>query len=278
MRCIRLKLEYEGTRFHGWQVQPGVRSVQETLEQVFFRITGQPVRVIAAGRTDAGVHARGQVAHLFTDSRLEARELLLAMNSLLPEDVAVKSVEDAPQTFHARKSALEKRYEYWIWNDRLPSVFSRRFAWHIKVPLDRDAMRAAARILPGTRDFSSFQASGSPEGCNPVRTIHRVDIQNPGHGILRIVVEGVSFLRHMVRILVGTLTDVGRGKMSAAEMETVLLACDRRVAGRTAPAKGLFLMWVRYPSEEEKRGGREETPEDEELFFLHGIDKITITG
>jgi tRNA pseudouridine38-40 synthase len=270
MRCIRLHLEYEGTRYHGWQVQPGVRSVQGTLEQVFSRISGRHVRIIAAGRTDAGVHARGQVAHFFTDSRLEVRELLMAMNSLLPEDIAVTSVEEAPPTFHARKSALEKRYEYWIWNDRLPSVFSRRFAWHVKPPLDPDAMRAAARFIQGTRDFTSFQASGSPEGCNPVRTIHRVEIQAPCTGSLCIIVEGVSFLRHMVRILVGTLADVGQGKVGVAEMEAILQARDRRAAGRTAPAKGLFLIWVRYPEGASGDGER--------VFLPDGIDKNTITG
>jgi tRNA pseudouridine38-40 synthase len=247
MRCIRLDVAYEGTRFHGWQFQPGLRSVQGTLEDTFARITGESVRFVAAGRTDAGVHARGQVAHLFTGSRLDARTLLQAMNALLPPDVVVKAVRDAPPTFHARKSALEKRYEYWIRNDRLPCVFSRRFVWHFKAPLDPEAMRAAARMIPGTRDFSSFQASGGPVGIDPVRTVHRVDVGTPSPGILQIVVEGVSFLRHMVRILVGTLVDVGRGRLPAPEVEAVLDARDRRAAGRTAPARGLFLMRVRYP-------------------------------
>jgi len=246
---MRLDLDYEGTRFHGWQVQPGVRTVQGTLEEVFLRVTGETVRMVAAGRTDAGVHARGQVAHVLTDSRLDERALLMAMNSLLPPDVVVKTLRDALPTFHARKCALEKRYEYWIWNDPLPSVFGRRFAWHIKGPLDVDAMRAAAQVLPGTRDFSSFQASGSPEGCNPVRTVRCVEVRTPAAGTLHIVVEGVSFLRHMVRILVGTLVEVGRGRMVVPDMEAVLQARDRRVAGRTAPAAGLFLMKVCYPEE-----------------------------
>jgi len=247
MRCIRLDLEYEGTRFHGWQFQPGLRSVQGTLEQTFSRITEEKVRFVAAGRTDAGVHARGQVAHLLTDSGLDARALLLAMNSLLPPDLVVKALRDAPSTFHARKCALQKRYEYWIRNERLPSVFSRRFSWHWKTPLDVDAMRAAAQTVAGTRDFSSFQASGSPEGTDPVRTVHRVDVLTPSAGTLQIVVEGVSFLRHMVRILVGTLVDVGRGRLSVPAMEAVILARDRRAAGRTAPARGLFLERVLYP-------------------------------
>jgi len=255
MRSIRLDLEYEGSRFHGWQLQPGVCSVQETLEDAFFRITRQRVRIVAAGRTDAGVHALGQVAHLRTDCAIQARQLLMAMNSLLPEDVVVKVVSDVPAGFDARKSALEKRYEYWIWNHRVPSVFSRRFAWHVKAPLHRESMCAAAAFLTGTRDFSSFRASGCSEECNPVRIIHRVEVDSPAEGMVRIVAEGVSFLRHMVRIMVGTLVEVGLGKRGAEEMAGILEARDRRAAGRTAPAKGLFLVWVRYPGEEARTSG-----------------------
>jgi tRNA pseudouridine38-40 synthase len=246
-RCIRLDLEYEGTRYHGWQVQPDVDTVQQRLEETILRITGQAVRIIGAGRTDAGVHAQGQVAHFHTDIRLEAGALRMAMNSLLPGDIAVKAVTDMPDTFHARKSAVGKRYEYWIWNDRIHSVFSRRFAWHLKAPLDVDAMCEATRSFPGRRDFTSFQATGSPAGCNPVRTIHRVELERVIPGLLRVVVEGESFLRHMVRILVGTLSEVGAGRMRVTDMDRILNARDRRDAGRTAPAKGLFMKWVRYP-------------------------------
>jgi tRNA pseudouridine38-40 synthase len=273
MRCIRLDLEYEGTHYHGWQVQPGVVTVQEVLEQTIFRITGQRVRMVAAGRTDAGVHALGQVAHFRTDARLDSREILLAMNSLLPPDIAVKCVSDMPQTFHARKDAAEKRYEYWIWNGRTPSVFSRGFTWHLKVPLNVGAMRVASQMIPGTRNFSSFQAAGSPEGCSPVRAVTRVEIERFSPGTLRIVVEGQSFLRHMVRILVGTLVDVGVGRRKVEDMGKILMACDRKLAGRTAPARGLFLKWVRYP--ELLRGGIQDGADD---YFLPGVDRESMTG
>ena len=263
MRCIRLDLEYEGTAYHGWQIQPEAPTIQQQLERALLRITRQCVRVIGAGRTDAGVHALGQVAHFHTDSGLEPERLKMALNSLLPGDIAVKDVSEMSGAFHARKSALNKRYEYWIWNGRTASVFSKRFAWHVVKPLDIDRMRQAAGEVVGTHDFSSLQATGSPPGLKPVRTVQKLLVECRGRSLVRIAVEADGFLRHMVRILTGTLVEVGLGRRCPQDMETIVLARDRRAAGRTSPGKGLFLRWVRYPAEfqapqrgeEEKMGG-----------------------
>lgn len=247
MRCVFVELEYEGTEYHGWQVQPNAVTVQQVLEEVIQRILGERVRIVAAGRTDAGVHAMGQVAHFLTRGTMGRQPFLFAMNSLLPDDIVVRRVGDASPGFHARRSALKKRYEYWIWNRRIPAVFSRRFAWHIKRPLDVEAMELAARNIPGVRDFSSFQASGCNGGDRPVRYVSLVEIDHFPDGYVRIAVEANAFLRHMVRILVGTLVEVGLGRFRGEQVQGILRAKDRRVAGRTAPAKGLFLKWVQYP-------------------------------
>jgi tRNA pseudouridine38-40 synthase len=249
MRRICLDLEYEGTRYHGWQVQTNAVTVQAVLEEALFRILEERTRVIGAGRTDAGVHAWGQVAHFNTDKAIENQALLRAMNSLLPADIAVRAVTEPSPAFHARRSALKKRYEYWVRNDSLPSVFSRRFEWHLKRPLDIEGMRRAAVCLVGRHDFSSFQASGSRAGTDPVRNLGLLDIESCGDGRVRFAVEGDSFLRHMVRILVGTLVEVGLGRIREQEVCEILAARDRQRAGATAPAQGLFLKWVRYPAD-----------------------------
>lgn len=247
MRRICLDLEYEGTRYHGWQVQPNAITIQQVLEETLTRILGERIRIVGAGRTDAGVHAWSQIAHFSTERLLECRSLLMAMNSLLPEDIVVRMVEEVPSAFHARKSALKKRYEYWIQNDRFASVFSRRFAWHIKKPLDVDSMRKAARHFMGTHEFSSFQASGGEAGDRPVRMVSLVELDLFPERYMRFSVEANGFLRHMVRILVGTLAEVGTGRIHEQRIPEILLSRDRRQAGRTAPAKGLFLKWVQYP-------------------------------
>jgi len=247
MRRICLEIEYEGTRYHGWQAQKQALTVQQVLEENLFRILGERIRVLGAGRTDAGVHARGQVAHFNTHSAMACGCLQKAMNSVLPEDVVIRVVEDVPPGFHARRSARKKGYEYWIWNHVSSSVFSRRYEWHIKRPLDIESMARAAQCFPGVHDFSSFQAAGSRPGTDPVRNLSLVGVERAAGGRVRILVEGESFLRHMVRIMVGTLVEVGLGKRGEGEVLRILTARDRRRAGITAPAKGLFLAWVQYP-------------------------------
>jgi tRNA pseudouridine38-40 synthase len=247
MRNIRLDLEYDGTAYHGWQVQPDVSTIQQELEEVLCQILGERVRVVGAGRTDTGVHALGQVGHFRTESRLEVQALLRGMNSLLPDDIVVKAVQEAPSDFHARKSALMKRYEYWILNDPTPSAFHHRFLWHVRVALDQLEMQRAAQHLVGEHDFASFQASGGEPGRDTTRDLRLLEIREVQGGLIRIAAEGRAFLRGMVRILVGTLVDVGRGRLPEQAVRDILLAKDRRAAGRTAPGKGLFLNWVRYP-------------------------------
>ncbi len=247
MRRICLFLEYDGTHYHGWQIQPEDVTIQAVLEGALSRILGENVRVIGAGRTDAGVHALGQAAHFLTASDLDVSALFKAVNSLLPHDIVAKTVLEVPETFHARRSVLKKRYEYWIRNDPLRSVFSERFEWHFKIPLDLTRMQQAARHLVGEHDFSSFQASGCEAGINPIRTITLLKVERLAEKQIRVSVEGPSFLRYMVRNIVGTLVEVGSGRIDDQSICRILEARDRRKAGRTAPAKGLFLKWIEYP-------------------------------
>ncbi len=247
MRTLRLDLEYDGTDYHGWQVQPNAPTIQQTLEEALRSILAEPVRLTGAGRTDAGVHALGQVAHLWTGSDREVGALLRGLNSLVPEDIVVRSVRDMPSEFHARKSALCKRYEYWILNDPSPSAFHQRYCWHLRYGLNLERMRRAASALVGEHDFASFQASGGDPGRHTVRRLYLLEIREMGNGLIRIAAEGNAFLRSMVRNLAGTLADVGRGRIPEDAVPGILAARDRRAAGRTAPGKGLFLNWVRYP-------------------------------
>jgi len=250
MRKLRVDLEYEGTRYHGWQYQSGVITIQQVLEEALGRILGEACRVMAAGRTDAGVHAFGQVCHLVTAHTLDVGSLHRALNSLLPEDIVVKAVREVPETFHARRSALAKRYEYWILNDPVPSALHQRFCWHVRTPLDTGSMKGAARSLVGEHDFSSFQASGCDSAGDPVREVGLIQVEMVHGRFIRIAVEARSFLRHMVRNIVGTLVEVGLGRLSEGAVARILEARDRKLAGRTAPAKGLFLQWIRYEMKE----------------------------
>ncbi len=247
MRALRLALEYGGTNYPGERVQPSAPTVQETLEEALHPILGERVRVTGAGRTDAGVHALGQVGHLRTESDREVGALFRGANSLLPEDIVVKAVRETSPEFHARKSALLKRYEYWILNDPARSAFHHRYLWHVRVGLDPQKMQRAAECLLGEHDFASFQASGGEPGRQTVRHLRILEIREFRDGLIRIAAEGNAFLRGMVRILAGTLVDVGRGRIPEGAVSGILAARDRTAAGRTAPGKGLFLNWVRYP-------------------------------
>jgi len=246
MRRLRLDLEYEGTRYHGWQIQPNAPTIQECVERALRIVLNEPCRVVGAGRTDAGVHALGQVAHFETDRPIPASALLRALNSLLPADIAVREVREVPETFHARKSAVRKRYVYWILNDPRRSALWDRFCWHVPAPVDLSAMKAAAAFLTGRHDFSSFRASGCESGDNPVREIELLRVEPMEGSFVRISVEAASFLRHMVRNMVGTLVEVGLGRIGVNDVPGILEARDRRRGGRTAPGRGLFLEWVCY--------------------------------
>ena len=244
MRNIKLTIEYDGTGYHGWQVQPEVRTIQGTIEGKLAQITGEQVRLIASSRTDTGVHALGQVANFKTHSLLDARSFLKALNSLLPEDIRVKDVEEVDETFHARFSAKGKIYEYRILNGELPSPFHRHFSWFVPGRLDLARMREAAMKLVGRHDCSSFCSAGSMH-ATPVRDIHEVKVGRR-RGFVVIRIEANAFLRQMVRNIVGTLVEVGRGKMTPCQFGGILEARDRRATGIAAPAHGLFLVRVKY--------------------------------
>lgn len=245
MRRLKLVLEYDGSHYRGWQVQESEPTIQGILEQTLTKIIGEPVRVHGAGRTDAKVHALGQVASFSTASALGVSTFLRALNSLLPRDVVVHEAQEMSQDFHARYSAQEKTYAYRILNRPVRSPLRWHYVWHVSRPLDVPRMAAAAASLLGTHDFSSFRAAGS-EVTNSERTITALTLAREDDEIvLRCTANG--FLRHMVRNIVGTLVEVGHGRRSPAEVRQILEARDRRLAGMTAPPQGLYLVKVVYP-------------------------------
>jgi len=244
---FRLTLEYDGRAFEGWQVQPeGRRTVQGVLEAAVAQVTGGAgLRLTGAGRTDAGVHAEGQVAGLRVETTLSAARLGRALNGVLPEDVAVRACEAAPEEFHARYHARGKHYRYAVWNGPSRSPLrAARFHW-VAAALDTAAMAEAAGHLVGRHDFASFQAAGS-DVASSVRELSRLAVSGEPRGEIHLDVEGEGFLRHMVRILAGTLLEVGLGRTAVADVEEILAARDRSRAGVTAPAHGLTLVRVSY--------------------------------
>ncbi|UCE86477.1 MAG: tRNA pseudouridine(38-40) synthase TruA [Deltaproteobacteria bacterium] len=247
MQTFKLILEYDGTDFAGWQSQAaGRRTVQGVLEAAIARVCGaRRIRLVGAGRTDAGVHAEGQVASVSLATRLLPEELARALNAVLPDDLAVVGLMAMPGAFHARRDAVSKLYRYRIWNGARRSALRARTAYAVPVPLDVAAMREAARALEGTHDFAGFQSTGS-SATTTVRTLLRLDVCGAPGDEIAIEVEGTGFLRHMVRALVGTLLEVGSGKRPAESMSVLLAARDRGQAGPTAPARGLTLVRVDY--------------------------------
>jgi tRNA pseudouridine38-40 synthase len=237
-------LEYDGREFEGWQVQAGShRTVQGVLLQALEQVTGRPARVTGAGRTDAGVHAEGQVASVRVETGLEPGALERALNGVLPRDVAIVSLARAPDGFDARRCARSKLYRYRVWNAPSRSPLRAWRSLFVPRPLDLEAMRRAGRSLVGEHDFSSFRAAGSAVQSS-VRTLTRLEILGEPGGEILLEFEGDGFLRHMVRNLVGTLLEVGRGRREAASMPRLLAALDRTQAGPTAPAHGLYLVRV----------------------------------
>jgi tRNA pseudouridine38-40 synthase len=245
MRNIRLLLEYDGTAYHGWQRQKNALTIQEVLETALAKLTGEAVRVHGSGRTDAGVHARGQVANFNTSGHIPLKAFYAGLNSLLPRDLAVLEAAEAPLDFHARKSARAKIYEYRILNRRKPSPLNRRYAWVVREVLDVEAMAEAAAMLLGEHDFSAFRASGGAPG-HAVRVVSAAALHQEEAGRLRFSITANGFLRGMVRSLVGTMVEIGLGKRPPGDLAGLLKSGDRAGAGATAPAQGLFLVEVIY--------------------------------
>ena len=242
---IALGLEYDGSRFHGFERQPGRRTVQGTVEEALARVAASPVRVVCAGRTDAGVHATGQVVHFDTAASRPVHAWVRGTNTYLPPDVTAPWARIVDGGFHARFLALQRRYRYVIVNrSTRPALLAGRAAWEYR-PLDARLMRLAARHLAGEHDFSSFRAAGC-QARHPVRRVHRIEVVRAGDRIV-IDVHANAFLQHMVRNIAGTLVAVGAGERDPEWVASVLAARDRRAAGVTAAPGGLYLVGVDYP-------------------------------
>ena len=244
MRTIKLVVAYDGSAYHGFQKQKNVQTVQNVLEEVLTMLCGEPVVTAGSGRTDAGVHALAQTVTFTTNGRIPCANLVRAAASLLPEDIVVVSAEEMPEGFHARFSAQWKTYHYKLLVNEHVNPFMVRYAWQLRQQLNLKAMNEAAELLLGTHDFSAFRSSGSVD-TSPIKTIYAAKWQQQGEEIL-FRISGDGFLYHMARILVGTLLEVGLGRRPAESLPALFDARCRALAGETAPAKGLWLMEVRY--------------------------------
>ncbi len=248
MRCIRLTLAYDGSNFLGWQRQAYGRTVQGVIEAAVEKISGKRSRVLASGRTDAGVHALGQVAAFRTESTLTAETWRKALNAVLPHDIVVLAAEDVPLSFHPIRDARRKRYCYLLDDGAVRPVILRQFVWHYPRPLNVDLMRTASKLLTGQHDFVAFETSGAPRKTT-VRTIFELSVRRIERhmpSVIAIEIEADGFLYNMVRNIVGSLVEIGRGARSVAWLAEVLASRDRRLAGPTAPPQGLFLVSVTY--------------------------------
>jgi tRNA pseudouridine38-40 synthase len=245
-RNFKLVIEYDGTGYRGWQRQKSVPTVQGMIEAAIAKMTGKLVTLHGSGRTDAGVHARNQVANFLVDTELTSETFRKGLNSLTPEDIVIKDCQVVPESFHAQFDATSKVYQYVLLNSPTPAAISRQYAWHVRKPLDLRAVEIAMDALRGTHDFAAFEGVGSPR-AHTVRTVMAAAILAQGRtGKLVFTIEADGFLRCMVRNIVGTLVDVGAGKTSPVQFSQILASRDRKRAGATAPPHGLFLMEVKY--------------------------------
>jgi tRNA pseudouridine38-40 synthase len=245
IRNFKLTIEYDGSAYHGWQRQKGARTIQAAIERALTAMTRQPVTLVGAGRTDAGVHAIGQVANFKCHTALTADIFQNGLNSLLPEDVVIRQCCEVAEDFHARYSAKSKRYAYRIINQPIRIAIGRQYAWHMLKPLDPVAMQAVVPHLVGTHDFSSFEGVGSPRK-HSCRHVIQARLLQTDQSTLVFEIEADGFLRYMVRNIVGTLVAIGRGKLSPEDFPRIIAAKDRGQAAATAPAHGLFLLEVKY--------------------------------
>lgn len=247
MRNIKLTIEFDGTAYHGWQSQINAVTVQDTVTAAIKTLTGEDCSLCGSSRTDAGVHALGYVCNFFTQSAIPADKFAFALNTLLPEDIVIKGSQEVSENFHARFSAKGKTYRYLICNSVFPSALLRKRVYHVYYPLDITAMQAAADHFVGTYDFIAFSAVGGTVKTT-VRTITAAAVlrQNPDNNLIALNITGDGFLYNMVRIIAGTLIEVGIGNLKPGDIPELISGRDRRKAGRTAPAHGLYLVEVFY--------------------------------
>ncbi len=249
MRTFKLTIEYDGTDFKGWQVQTSrQRTVQGEIEKALKKIFGKPARLTGSGRTDTGVHARGQVAHFKASTQMDVEEVLRALNGNLPQDITVLAAQEVPADFHARYDVKRKTYQYFILNRAVRPCLDRRTCWHIPQKLNLTKMREEAQALVGTHDFRSFMAADPAERSghkNTVRRIKQLEITRK-KDLITVKIEANGFLYKMVRNIVGTLVAAGRGQLPKGQIKEILRKKDRNLAAATAPAQGLFLWEVNY--------------------------------
>jgi tRNA pseudouridine38-40 synthase len=244
MRNIKLTIEYEGTNYAGWQRQKNAVTVQQKLEESIKKLTGEAIETIGSSRTDAGVHARGFAANFFTNSTIPASSFREAINSKLPNDIVILKSDEAEKDFHARYSSIGKQYSYTILNRAQPSALDRNYVYHYKRPLDFESMKEGCSFFLGKHDFSAFKSTGSSVKTS-IRNVHKAWIEKNGDKLV-FYVEADGFLYNMVRIMAGTLIDVGIGKIFPEDISEIINSKDRKVAGNTAPARGLCLEFVYY--------------------------------
>lgn len=245
MRNIRLLIEYEGTNYSGWQAQRGLPTVQGTLIQAIKELTGAEAELQGASRTDAGVHASGQVANFLSGTNITTLGIRNGLNHLLPDDIVIKDAAEVPPEFDSRRKSQGKTYIYRIINRPYPSALLRNFAWFVFKPLNVELMREATEYIIGEKDFASFRAADS-DSLTSIREVTSIRIEEKEEGLIEIEVKGTAFLRHMVRIMVGTLAAVGKGKLKPTDVGLIIEAKDRRKASMTAPPQGLLLKEVLY--------------------------------
>ncbi len=248
MRKLCLKIEYDGSAYKGWQVQVDGPTIQGVIQEKLRTMTGEENVVVGAGRTDAGVHAWGQVAHFVTQTQIPISGFSKGLNSLLPPDIRILEAHDVPIDFHAQRRAKSKVYKYLILNQEAPSAIYSNYAWHIPRPLNLELMRQACTGLLGRQNFSSFQAA-DPKDTEPTRTIFRSEVKGMGFNgksFVEFTFEADGFLKHMIRNIVGTIAQVGSGKIELEQFDQIISAHDRTQAGPTSPPCGLYLVEVKY--------------------------------
>ena len=245
MRNIKLVIEYDGKEFNGWQKQPNKLNIQGEIEQAIERITGEKVDLMASGRTDAGVHAMGQVANFKTNSNIPIEKFPIALNANLKKSIVIKSAEEVEERFHSRLNCKRKTYRYVINNSKYGTAIYRNLETHIPIKLDIQKMQQAIKYFEGEHDFKAFKASGTSSKSS-VRTIYKAEVLDAGNERIYIELTGNGFLYNMVRIISGTLVDVGLGKIEPEEIENIILSKDRQYAGKTLPPQGLYLLTVEY--------------------------------